>query len=402
MKPTILAVTLFLAASSAQTTPAPTPATGPTWQDPGESQIGFAANAETDPVKRLDLLKHWEQQYPNSALSSQRTLMTANALMSVMGAAYAKTDPAVLAAGEKAGKQLEDRFKDYFDDSLKPDQVPASQWAATKKLSETQIHLVLAYIAQVQKHDPEAEAELKRVLAVDPAQASASYQLGSIILHEMASGNDFTRFPEALYQLARSLAVTGPSALPQAARDAAMKALKANYINYHGDASGMDDLITQAANSAFPPDSFQLLSAQQIADQKQQEHDAWAKEHPDLNIWETIKDSLNQQGDAYFSASLKDTGLPVLKGTVVSMPSPKQILVNVNNASGDAILTFDDSIKGDIPAGTELQFKGVADAWTKTPSYLLTLEILDPKTDVTGLPEGVSFVPDKARPRAHK
>ncbi len=92
----------------------------PAWKDQGESDIGLAAGNEKDPAKQLDLLKKWEQQYPESALKSQRTLMTANALMSVMGAAYGKTDPAVLAAGEKAGKQLEDHFKDYFDDSVKP------------------------------------------------------------------------------------------------------------------------------------------------------------------------------------------------------------------------------------------------------------------------------------------
>jgi hypothetical protein len=51
-------------------------------------------------------------------------------------------------------------------------------------------------------------------------------------------------------------------------------------------------------------------------------------------------------------------------------------------------------IKGDIPPGTELRFKGVVDAWTKTPSYVLTLQILDPKTDIAGLPEGVTFIPD--------
>jgi hypothetical protein len=189
-----------------------------------------------------------------------------------------------------------------------------------------------------------------------------------------------------------------------------MKALKANYINYHGDTSGMTDLITQAGGAALPPYNLQLLSAQQIANQNQREHAAWAQEHPDLNIWETIKDTLDQKGDDYFSGSLKGVGLPptdykgppLFKGTVVSVLSPKQILVNIDNAAGDAILKFDENLKGDIPPGTELRFKGVVDAWTKTPSYIVTLEILDPKTDIAGLPEGVTFVPDKAGPRTRK
>ncbi len=403
MKPTILAVTLFLAVSSAQTAPATPAAAEPTWQDPGESDIGLAAGSETDPVKRLDLLKKWEQQYPASALSNQRIFMTTQTLTALITAAFGKPDGAELQAGTKAAQQLIRGLGDYFNDSLRSlpqlAQTSATDWAKIRTTSEMQAHALLAYAAMLKKDDATAEAEYRRVLTIDPTQAATSYQLGALLIHEMAVSQTFARFPEALYELARSLAVTGPNALPPAGNAAATKALKANYTNFHGDTSGMTDLITQAAGAAFPPDNFQLLSAQQIANQQQQEHDTWVKEHPDLNIWRTIKDTIDQQGDAYFSASVKGVGLPEFKGIVVSMPSPKQLLVNIDNAAGDAILKFDDNIKGEIPPGTELHFKGVADAWTKTPSYVVTLEILDPKTDITGLPEGVTFAPDKIRTR---
>ena len=406
MKPTILAVTLFLAASSAQTPPATTPAAEPTWQNQGESDIGLAANRETDQVKRLELLKRWEQQYPTSALSNNRTLMTTQTLTALITAAFGKPDGAELQAGTKAAQQLIRGLGDYFNDSLRSlpqlAQTSPAGWTKMRTTSEMQAHALLAYAAMLKKDDATAEAEYRRILTIDPTQAATSYQLGALLIHEMAVSQNLTRFPEALYELARSLAVTGPNALPPAGNAAAMKALKANYTNYHGDTSGMDNLITQAAGSAFPPDNFQLLSAPQIASQKQEEHAAWAAEHPDLNIWETIKDTLDQQGDAYFSASLKGAGLPMFKGIVVSVLSPKQILVNIDNAAGDAILTFDNNIKGEIPQGTELHFKGVVDAWTNTPSYILTLEILDPKTDITGLPEGVTFVPDKTAPATRK
>jgi hypothetical protein len=415
MKPTILAVTFFLTVCSAQTAPA-TPATAePTWQSQGESDIGLAANAETDLVKKLDLLKKWEQQYPTSALSNHRTFMTAQTLTALITAAFGKPDGFELQAGTKAAQQLIRGLGDYFNDSLRSlpqlAQMSAPAWAKARTTSEMQAHALLAYAARLKKDDATAEAEYRQVLRIDPTQAATSYSLGALLIHEMAVSQNLTRFPEALYELARSLAVTGPNALPTEGRDNAMKALKANYTNYHGDTSGMTDLIAQAANSPLPPDNFQLMSAQQIASQKQQEHAAWAAQHPDLNIWETIKDTIDQQGDAYFSASLKGVGLPpttdypgppMLKGTVVSLPSPKQILVNIDNAAGDAILKFDDNIKGDIPPGTELRFKGVIDAYTKTPAYIVTLEILDPKTDIAGLPEGVTFIPDKAGPRKRK
>jgi hypothetical protein len=378
----------------------------PAWKDQGESDIGLAAGAEKDPAKQLDLLKKWEQQYPESALKPQRTVMTASALLAVMGGAYAKTDPAVLAAGQKAGLELENHFKDYFDDSVKPAQVTADQWAAARKTSEMQVHLVLAYIAQAQKNDVDAESQLKKVLVVDPTQASASYQLGSIVIHEMAVSKDLTRYSEALYHLARSLAVTGPTALTGQPKTSADSALKKNYGNYHGSSDGLDDLIKQASASALPPSGFHIQSVVEIQEAKDKDHVAWAAAHPDLDFWENIRTALTTQGDAYF-ANLKDVGFPppasetykgpaMFKGKVVST-TPKQILVSVDNVpTGDALLKLEDTMKGEIPAGTEIQFKGVVESYTKDPAYVLTLNIQEPKTDLAGLPDGVTFVADAA------
>jgi len=381
----------------------------PAWKDQGESDIGLAAGNEKDPAKKLDLLKKWEQQYPESALKSQRTLMTATALLGVLSAAYGKTDPAVLTAGQKAGQDLETHFNDYFADSVKPDGATADQWAVAKKGSEVQIHLYLAYIAQAQKNDEAAEAELKKVLAVDPTQATASYQLGTIIIHEMAVSKDttFARYSEALYDLARSLTVTGPTALPPAGKTSVDSTLKKNYGNYHGSSEGLDDLMKQASASALPPAGFHIDSIVDIQAAKDKDHAAWAAKNPDLDFWENIRTALMMQGDAYF-ANLKDVGFPppagdaykgpaMFKGKVVSQPTPKQILLNVDGVpTGDAILKFDDNLKGDIPAGTELQFKGVVDSYTKDPSYVLTLNIQEPKTDIVGLPDDIKFVPDAA------
>ena len=53
-------------------------------------------------------------------------------------------------------------------------------------------------------------------------------------------------------------------------------------------------------------------------------------------------------------------------------------------------------------AGTDIQFKGVVDSYTKEP-YVLTLNIQEPKTDITGLPDTIKFVPDatpKPKPAA--
>ncbi|HVY92973.1 MAG TPA: hypothetical protein VHA14_09500 [Bryobacteraceae bacterium] len=383
----------------------------PQWKDQGESDIGLAAGNEKDPAKQLELLKKWEQQYPESNLKNQRLLMEAQAQLKILQTAYSKTDPAVLAAGQKAGQDLEAHFKEYFDDSVKPANITADQWATARKGTESQVHLIMAYIAGVQKNDQAAEDELKKLLQIDPNQAVASYQLGATILHEMSAngGKDLSRYSEALYHLARSLAVTGPTALQPAVKTAAEASLKKNYTNYHGSSEGLDQLIQQTASSALPPADFHLKSINDIEAEKAKDHAAWAAQHPDLDFWENIKNALMMQGDAYF-ANLKDVGFPpaqsdsykgpdMFTAKVVSQPDPKSILVNVDNApAGDCLLKFDDNIKGTIPEGTEVKFKGVVEAYTKDPNYVLTINVQEPKTDITGLPDDIKFVPDGAAP----
>ena len=387
------------------------PAAGPTWKDQGESDIGIAAGGEADPVKKLELLKKWEQQYPDTALKAQRTFMTTQTLTALMTAGFGKPEGPALDTAKKAAQQLIDGLNTYFDESLRSlpqlAQVSAAQWAQIRTTTEMQAHALFAYIAALKKDDATAESEYKKVLVIDPTQAATSYQLGATIIHEMSVSKVYVRYSEALYELARSLSVTGPNALPPQGKAAAEKALKANYPNYHGSSDGLDDLMKQAANSALPPDGFHIMSVVDIDEAKQKDHAAWALQHPELDFWETIKAALLAQGDAYF-ANLKDVGFPppasdsykgssMFKAKVISQPTPKQLLVNVDNApAGDAILKFDDNMKGTVPPDTEIQFKGVVDSYTKDPAYVMTFVIQEPTTDIVGLPAGISFVPDAA------
>src|SRR5579863_1577010 len=53
------------------------------YKDQGEYDLATAAGKETDPQKKLDKLKEWEQKYPDSKLASQRTLMQAQGLLGI-------------------------------------------------------------------------------------------------------------------------------------------------------------------------------------------------------------------------------------------------------------------------------------------------------------------------------
>jgi len=400
--------------------PAPqTSDAAPHWTDQGESDLGLAAGSEKDAAKRLDLIRKWEQQYPASPLKAQRTFMTTQTLTSLITSAFGQPEGPALDAGRKAAHQLIDGLNDYFNPSLLTvpllSSTSAEQWSKLRTTYEMQAHALLAYSAALNKDDTTAESEYKKVLAIDPTQATTSYQLGVTIIHVIIANKSFVRFSEALWDLARSLVAPGTNPLPPDGKSAAEKALQTYYTQYHGSADGLDDLKKQAATSVFPPDGFHILSIIEIADAKAQEQKAFADAHPDLAFWEAIRTTLQTEGDAYFD-SLQGVGFPpaqgdaykgppMFKGVVVSQPSAKEILLNVDDAQGDALLKFDDNIKGEIPAGTTLQFKGVVDAYTKAP-YKLTLEVQEPKTDLTGLPNSVTFIPDtstsKPRPATPK
>lgn len=390
--------------------PAPQAAAStPTWTDQGESDIGLAAGNEKDAAKRIELLKKWEQQYPDSQLKPQRTFLTTQTLTALISGAFGKPEGPALDAGSKAAHQLIDGLDIYFNPSLLTLQQLAGtspeQWSKLRSTSEMQAHALLAYNAALSKDDATAESEYKKVLTIDPTQATTSYQLGATILHEMSVSKTYVRYSEALWDLSRALVAPGTNPLPPANKPSVEKFLQTNYTNYHGSTDGLDDLKKQAANSVFPPAGFHTQSVIEIADAKEKDRAAWEAAHPDLAFWETIRAALQTQGDAFFG-SLQGVGLPpaqgdtykgplMFKGTVVSQPSAKSILLNVDDPKGDTILKLDDNIKGEIPAGTMLQFKGVVDAYTKEP-YTLTIEIQEPKTDLTGLPDGVAFVPDAA------
>jgi hypothetical protein len=226
---------VFAAGLLTSPAPAQTPPAAPSWTDQGESDIGLAAGNEPDQVKKLDLLRKWEQQYPDTALKAQRTFMTTQALTTLMTGAYGKPEGPALDAGRKAAQQLLDGLGTYFNDSLlslpQLAQMSPADWAKIRSTSGMQAHALLAYCAALKKDDATAEAEYRKVLGIDPTQAAASYQLGATIIHEIRVSGSFERFSEALYDLARSLSVTGPNALPAAGKAAAEKALKTNYPN---------------------------------------------------------------------------------------------------------------------------------------------------------------------------
>jgi len=394
----LLAVSVFPTGARAQAPAAKAPAV----KDQGEYDIAQAAGKETDPQKKLDLLRQWEQKYPDSDFKGTRSVQIAQAESQIAGKAQQPgATPADLDAAQKAAQDLVDNLDKYLSPENKPAGATDAQWSQAKQQITLQAHSVLAAVAVAKKDDAKAEAEYRKLLALDPNSASTAYSLGTLIYRQ----KKLERIPEALFWIARSVEMTGPEALTAQGKAAADKFLKQAYAGYHGDESGLDDVKKVALSATAMPADFKIES--QLDIQKKQEGDAaaFATAHPDLALWRTIRDALTADGgDAYFG-QVKDSQIPPQDGAFKMFPakvvsqSGKELVVSVDNAAGDATLRFENPLKGTVDPGTTFMFKGVVDSFTKVP-YMLTLTA--DKDDIEGLPATLFAGAPPARKRAPK
>ena len=245
----------------------------------------------------------------------------------------------------------------------------------------------LAWVYVQRKDHPKAEIELTKYLHLDPTQASTSLRLGGELLEQNQQHPE--KVPLGLYQFAHAAAYDGQNSLPAAERKQALDYLTKTYKTYHGSDEGLEKLLALAKNSPFPPDGFSLESARDIAVKKAASEEDFAKAHPDLALWKSIKDALTQDsGDAYFEMNMKGNLLPAgangvqkLKAKIVSMTpetKPKQIVLALEKPNvPDVTLDLSQALPGKMEAGEELQFEGVATSFTKQP-FMVEFDV-DPK-----------------------
>jgi hypothetical protein len=360
------------------------------YKDQGEYDLATAAGKETDPQKKLDKLKEWEQKYPDSKLASQRTLMQAQGLLGITMASYGKTDPALLDASQKAGQQLVDNLDKFFSPANKPAQgVTDDQWAGAKKTFELQTHSALGWDAMTKKTDAQAETEFKKILSLSPGEAQISYWLGTVIIRQ----RKIERYSEAIYDIARAVGITAPGGTPldPAAKKTAEDYLKRVYSGYHGDESGLDQVKQQAMSAALPPADYHIKNIEEIQKEQFANEEEFNKAHPDIALWRTISKALKAPDGATYFGQVKDSQIPpeaigMFKAKIVSL-GEKEIVANIDNAAGDVTLKFDKAINQKVlNVGDAFEFKGVVDSFTPEP-YMLTVTIDDPKEAIKGLPD---------------
>lgn len=382
-----MAVSLLAAGAFAQAPAAKAPAV----KDQGEYDLTQAVTKEKDPAKQLELLRQWEQKYPDSDFKGRREVMMAQADSQIEAKGQQPgATPADMDAAQKAAQDLLDNMNKYLAAENKPAGASEDAWKQAKQTLELQAHTVLGTIAMAKKTpegDATAEKEFKKVLELSPGSASIAYTLGTLILRE----RNVARIPEALFYIARSVEITGPQALTADGKKSAEAYLEKAYAGYHGNDMGLDDVKKVAMTAAVMPADFKIESVTDIAKKQEGDAAAFAAANPDIALWRQIRGALTAPDGAMYFMMIKDSEVPpagqagftMFRAKVVSQPSPKELLVNVDNAAGDATLKFETPLKGTVDPGTEFKFKGVIDSYVPMP-YMLVLTA--DKDDIDGLP----------------
>jgi len=374
-------------------------------KDQQEYDLFNNAVKATDPNKKIELLLTWKQKYPESDFKDDRQvhLMETYAQLSkftdAIGAAkdLLAMDPKNLRAlfyinnltpiaypqGNPPPDALDtaEKAANGLINAEMPPGTKAEDWAKAKADLEVRAHKTLGWVAWQRKNWDVAEQAFTKSLQIEPNQGETAAWMGSALV---ASRNPEKQAP-ALYAFARAVVVDPTKGgLPEPARKAMDTYLTKVYRSYHGSDEGLDQLKEQAKASALPPAGFSIKTAGQIAAEQEEE---LKKTNPQLALWLSVKKELaGANGEQYFSSSMKGAALPKLKGTIIEAKpeaKSKELVLGVQDPkTPEVTLRLDAALTGKPKIGTEVEFEGVPEEFTKDP-FMVTIDV--EKAKLTGL-----------------
>lgn len=371
------------------------------YKDRAEYDLYSSILKEANPTQKLALLNQWKEKYPQTEFKDERmqlfldtyrglnqgakVLETAKEMVAadpksasgllwinLMTVAMGDSSPAALDTGEQGAKSLLANLDTIFAPEKKPATLSDDQWKKERSNIEIIGNTTLGWVNWQRKKLPEAEATFKKVLALDPTKAQVSYWLGTVILGQR---NPDTQ-AQALYHFARAANYEGTNGLDPATRKQIQAYLEKVYTNYHGDKSGLDEIVVRAKMEPMPPADFKVKNSAEIAAEKEEE---FKKTNPMLALWMSIKKELaGPNGPAYFNDNVKDHAIPggaggveKFKATVISMTPaarPKEVVVGIADGKvPEATLKFETPLAGKAEAGTVIEFEGTPVAFAPDP-----------------------------------
>lgn len=379
-------------------------------KDQGEYDLFNSVNKETDPAKKLQYLNEWVEKYPNSDYQEEQLRyydqLNQPAKVLEMGQKILAKDPknlTALAAISVDIQKLPNPTPDQLTrahsaaqtlltnlDSLKPSTMTDDQWRQAKPTLQNVAKATVEWIdtkpardATAKQDWPAAESAWRQIVQQHPDNGQYSYQLGSVVVAE----KDPTKYPFAIYEIARALEVPG---LPAQNRPQVEAYLNKIYNAYHGpDDEDLKKLRQLAkASGPLPPADFKMQTAAEIAAAKEQQ---FRENNPQLALWMSIKKQLTDTngGTQYFESQMKGTALEKLKGTLVdAKPAcrPKELVVAISdNTHPEVTLKLDMPLTNKPTLGTEIQFdQAEPKEFTQDPFNLTLDQAKDKIEGITG------------------
>ena len=381
-------------------------------KDQAEYDLFQSINKEQDLNKKVQLLNTWKEKYPDSDFKEDRQLIyiqtyqglqqgenmltaakdllaidpkSVHALyyITLLTVSLNNTAPDRLDLGEKAARGLIASLDETFKPEKKPANVTDDQWKNERNKLEAEGRKTLAFVATGRKELEKAEQEYVTILKMIPSNGQVAYQLASNLVAQRNPDKQILAF----YHFARAAYLTGDNALPPATAKQVQAYLDKIYRQFHGNDEGLKDMIAGATKGgAFPPEGWKVKSAVEIA---AEEEEKLRQSDPQKALWLAVrKELVGPNGPAYFESNVKGTGLPKLKGTIISVKPatrPKEIVLALASVEQPEItLKVNEAMAGTAAAGTQIEFEeAVPTAFTPEP-FMLTAEI--DKDKISGWP----------------
>jgi len=391
----------------------------PQWKSRDEYDAFNAMATEKDPNKKISLAEAFLQKFANSdfrdvayvaimqahfqvgdsakAIDAGRKALEANPdnidalafLSFAFPFVYKADDPdatAKLSRAESDGRH----GLEVLQKIPKPANVTDEQFNAYVKPMRSVFNGMIGFAALQRKDYPAAVTGFKAAAEDNPSDVYTFYRLGLAYLY--SSPADYDR---AVWYIARAVSLANAAKNP--AGPEIEKFLKRAYVNYHGNDQGLQDIVTQAASAVDPPEGFKVAPMETPKQTGNPNIDAFNQMTFTLKLggekaqktWDALKGQTIELGGAVDSVERgTDPGVYLVRIDILQQSSA---------ADGVYDIELKDSTQPNVKnlqKGDLVRFRGTAEAYTVTPSLVLTLagEI------TTDLPEAPT-VKEKPKPK---
>jgi len=389
----------WLAPARAWNAGSPAPqAKAPQWKSREEYDAFNAMATEKDPNKRVSLAEAFIQKFgasdfkdsayvvlmqtyqqmnqPEKADDAARKGLAVNPdnldaltyLSFVFPFVFKADDPSAtskLSVAENDAK----RGLDVLQKTQKPANVPEDQFNQAIKARRSVFNDAIGFVTLQRKDYAGSITSFKAAAEDNPSDVYTFYRLGLAYLYSSPSDYD-----HAIWYIARAVSLANAAKNP--AGTEIENFMKRAYVNYHGNDTGLSDIVTQAAASANPPEGFKVAPMETPKKTGDPNIDAFNDMTFPLKLggekaqktWDALKGQALELGGAVDS---------VEKGTE---PGSYLVRIDILEASKAGEGAYDVELKDsaqpnvkNLVKGDLLRFKGTIDSYTASPSLVLTI-----------------------------